>query len=129
MESVVIILASPQEQHSLYSPNWGASCFASGNVQTAGFRAPEAVVAMCYPKGPCTFAMDVWSLGSIAVWLLTSVRIPSVSEDRLDQLRVYAQLLGPCPRDVPWVSSSLFDILAAVVCDPTACALLVGQGV
>ena len=67
--------------------------------------------------------------GSFACWLLTSVRIPFVSEDRLDQLRVHAQLLGPCPRDVPWVSSSLFDIVAAVVCDPTACALLVGQGV
>ena len=42
---LVSFLASPQEQHSLYSPIGDASCFASGNVQTAGFRAPEAVVA------------------------------------------------------------------------------------
>ena len=108
--------------------SWMARCWASGPVQTAGYRAPEVVIALTYATCPCSSSMDVWSLGSIALHVLTSVRIHVDSDGRAYQLRVYAQLLGPCPAGVPWRTSRLYSEISRASVDPAAVALLEGRG-
>ena len=82
-------------------------------VQTPEYRAPEVVATQEGESGYCHPELDSWSMGCVALELLTRNQFQDPDTDRSDQFRGFVKLIGSCPAEARGIPSSVVASLRA----------------